>query len=189
MPGAAGTRSRAGARSASRRQYFRVRTRLRIRHRLLASAEIDAACLEIEAGGRNGGLPLDPRLLAHLERIESKLDQLLALVGPALPEPLVSLETREVEISGAGLRMAARPRPPVGSSILIEFLLPGSSVPVRAIGVVRRHVEPTTPGADPEIAVAFRAIHDSDRQSLVHFSLEAERCRLRARSVGERPVA
>jgi len=162
---------------------------LRIRHRVLAAAEIEASCLEIEAAGRSGGAPVDPRLLAHLERIESKLDRLLALVGPARAEPLGSLETREVEISGAGLRMAARPRPPVGSSILIEFLLPGSSVPVRAIGVVRRHVEPTVPGAAPEIAVAFRAIHDADRQSLVHFSLEAERCRLRARSIDERPVA
>lgn len=163
-------------RRSSRRQYFRVGTRLPIRHRRLAAEEVESCCLEVEAAGRNAD-GVDGPLGAHLLRLEAKLDELLALAGARPPAPF---ERRSVEISGAGLRMADGDPPPVGSALWLEFRLPGVAWPVRAVGTVRRHAAPPTPGASPEIAVAFRAIRDVDRQAIVSFALEAERCRLRA---------
>lgn len=169
-------------RRTSRRQYFRVGTRLSIRHRRLAADEVDACCLELEAAERDPSV-VDGPVGAHLARLEAKLDELLALVAEgqntSVSKTSAQFERRAVEISGAGLRMETPNPPPVGSAIWLEFRLPGSARLLNAVGIVQRRLAAATPGANPEVAVAFRAIRDADRQAIVYFALESERSRLR----------
>jgi hypothetical protein len=168
--------------AAGGREYLRVRVRLRVRAQPLEPGEIDSLRLELETRDRGARADLDPRLLARLDRLEAKLDLLISCLRPSLSRPLEALPARDVEISAAGLRMAAPERPALGTHLLLEILLPGSSLPLRAMGIVRRHPEPREPGGDPEIAVAFCAMHEADREAIVRFALETERHAIRARA-------
>jgi hypothetical protein len=172
-----------GGSEDERREYLRVPARLRIRERVIESDEICALRHEIEMQPHLQNSGIDPGLLAHLERIEFKLDRILARVDPTLRQPIAALEPRDVEISGAGIRIATtRDGPADGARLLVEFLLPDSSTPVRAIGTVRSHVEGGGPQKHSEIAIAFDVMHDADRQAIVRFVLEMERCAVRDRA-------
>ncbi|MFQ5417010.1 MAG: PilZ domain-containing protein [Myxococcota bacterium] len=169
-------------RPEEKRAYLRVAARLRIRERVLQPGEFDALRREIEMRPRPESADIDPRLLIRFERLELKLDRILSCLDSAVPQPIATLEPRDVQVSGAGMCMATKERPEPGARILVEILLSESSVPLRVIGEVLGHIEPRAPGDDPRIAVAFVVINDADREAIVRFALEMERCAVRERA-------
>ena len=167
------------------RAYYRVQARLPVRHRELEPGEFDALKREIEAP-RPPRPEVDPALASWLARVEKKLDRLIALADENAPRPLSEGELSNVEISGSGLRVAGKEEVDVGENLLVELQLPGNAERrVRAIARVIRQIEPREPGAERELALAFRVIHEDDREAIVRFSNDVQRVLLRARAAGE----
>ncbi len=166
---------------ASDREYFRVAVRLALRCRPLRPGEFDDLRREIEMPRYEvEGVP--PALREWLWRIEDKLDYLVAGSDSDRRRPLDRSALRDVVISGAGARFAAKDEGRVGEDVLLELVLPGPvSTDLRAVARVVRRIEPKKAGEEAELAVAWRVIHEQDREAIVRFARDVERAELRTR--------
>ena len=158
----------------TRRQYFRVKTRLAIRTRILQPEEADRLRLDIAERKPSSEPKLDPRLERWLERIERKLDEVRAQLDPEVERPLGVADLREIEISGSGLAWRGAPQYAAGAWVRAVFELPRPlSLEIVVLGrVVARR------GEDPEqepVAIAFEAISEEDRDGIVRHCLDVER--------------
>ncbi len=153
----------------NRRDFFRVRARLPLGVRPVRPGEEDAPLMA--APEPPAFRPRDPVLAAWLERIERKLDLLLARTDPAASRP--GLAACDVDVSGGGLRFDAGAALDPGSRHWLEIELPAPRFRrIRALATaVRRDGE--------ETAFAFQRIDEVDRDALVAFVLDAERARRR----------
>jgi len=165
---------------ASRRNYFRIDTELPLRIspvREEERARLERAILQREPVDFEG---LDPQLALWLDRIESKLDDLIVHLGldadGVRPTQIVA-----VTLSGGGISVPSPPAEPGHSLYRIDFELPGPAARgVRALGeVVSR---PGVAEATPTVALRFVAITSEDRDAIVRFTLDVERTRLRSRA-------
>lgn len=168
------------AETAERRRFFRVPTQLRVDLFPIARSELDALTQLILARTDPGPAIVPPPLLAVLQRIESKLDHVIAAVEGPSARPQDSATGRVIAISGAGMRVVSKDRPGVGERVLAEFMLPGGFASIRSVAEVVRHIEPRRPEDEPQLALSFRVIHEADREAIVHFCLEVERAGRRA---------
>jgi hypothetical protein len=184
-PGAVAPRSAEApaAPRVERRRYFRVWTRLVLRHRRVTPDERER--IEAELRSRTPDPPWtgDPALGHWLARIESKLDRLLERLeaGRGPGSEFEGVELRRVEISGSGLRFACAGALAPGDDVLVEIWIPGAAARrVRSLARVVRNVEPERPGASPSVALAFRVLAEEDRDAIVRHSLEVQRLERRA---------
>lgn len=176
------TDEESGPTAADRRSYYRVRVSIPLRHRRVRSDELEALRSEIRTP-RQDADSLEPDLALRLKRLEHKLDLVLSYLDERIPAPLGLHDLRLVELSGAGMRFAAKDVAEEGEYEFLEFQLPGDpSGSLRALGRVVRSFEPEVPGDVPEVAVAFETIDEDDREAVVRFSNEVQRHELRARS-------
>lgn len=158
----------AGSLRENRRRAFRVAARLPIRHRRL-SAEQWAAEERSWRMPEPSALPRDPALAAWLQRIEAKLDGLLAADGSAEP-PLGAEDVHDVDLSSVGVRLAAAEGLDAGDAVLVECLVPGRVPrPVRALARVVR-------AEDDRVSLSFERIREADRDALVRFTQDVQRC-------------
>ena len=164
----------ATANVGTRRQYFRVKTRMAIRTRVLQPEEADRLRLDIAERKPSSEPKLDPRLERWLERIERKLDEIRAQFDPEVERPLGVADLREIEISGSGLAWRGAPRHEAGAFVRAVFELPRPLCrEVVVLGrVVKRHGE--DPSREP-VAIAFEAISEEDRDAIVRHCLDVER--------------
>lgn len=167
---------------SERREFFRVTVRIPLRHRPVRPHERAALEREILAP-RNAGLQPGSSLGDWARRIEDKLDLILSHLDERVPAPLGPRDLRVVELSGSGMRLAAKETAKVGAEEFVELRLPGE-VPrdVRAITTVVKWIEARGAGEDSEVALAFRIIHEEDRDAIVRFSNEVQRSELRLRA-------
>jgi hypothetical protein len=165
----------------SRREYFRVKTHLPVRARPLRAGESGPLEAEIQNRASHAATHVDPELAGWLDRMESKIDQVLAHLGLA-EAPFAEADVQEVLLSGAGMRFVAAEGHPVGSDLLLEFELPGR--PRRRVRSIARVVscERVARGSEHALAVSFHVIHEDDRDAVVGHTLGVQRAELRARA-------
>jgi hypothetical protein len=162
------------------RSYFRVRTRVALKARPIGPEEVERLEAEIRSREAPAAPAVDPHLAEWLDRIEAKLDRLLAHTGLAEPMQLGPEDEQEVLLSGSGMRFrSARPYSP-GTVLLLEFELP--TTPRHRVRTLARVVEhdPSPDERDFSTAVAFHAIHEIDRDAVVGHALAVERLQLRS---------
>ncbi len=159
---------------AERRAYYRIETCLPLRVLRGDPAGCERLRREIESSVREPDLAaVDAPLEARLARIEEKLDRVLAHLGGGEP-PLGRDDLTAMRLSGAGLACRVRGRPRPGEEVVLEMLLPGGAPePVRAVGRVVSS-EPAGPDAS-EVAFAFAAIDELDRDAIVRYVSAAQR--------------
>lgn len=175
-----GSRSPAG----ERRAYYRVGTCLPLRIQRGDPAACERLRREIESSVREPTLTaVEAPLEARLARIEQKLDRVLAQLGGGEP-PLGRRDLTPVRLSGSGLACRVGGRPRLDEEVVVEMLLPGGAPePVRAVARVVS-AEPAGENAS-QVAFAFTAIDELDREAIVRYVSAAQR-RERRREAGSR---
>jgi hypothetical protein len=189
--------------TSNRRRAFRVLTRLPIRHRRLEREELAAHERELRLPA-TAAPPEDAALAAWLLRIEAKLDRLAVVLGVEPPPPPNAVEDRphpraagaglqapriggaglqpplraeevhDVDLSSAGVGLETAEPLAEGDDVLVECLVPGPSPRhVRALARVAR-VE--LQAASRRVALEFRRMADSDRDALVRYTQDVQRC-------------
>lgn len=181
---AADEEARAAGRHESR-AFFRVEARLAARCKKLEAWELEAIRREI-SGLRDGPrLDIDPRLSAWLERIEHKLEILLAYVTERRQGAPARAEVHEVVISGSGVLLETRERVAIDEEVLVEIPIPGARVqPLRALARVVRMQPGKALSGGRGVALAFSTIDETDREAIVRFAHEVQRARLEAAGIG-----
>ncbi len=173
-----------GGSGRERRAYFRVRAYLPLRHRPLQPGERET--LRAEMSTPRPEPEVEEGLSTWLCQLEEKLDLVLSHLDPAAQRPLCDRDRRVVEISGSGLSFPSKERIRVGESLLVELRLPGGRPrPVRALAEVVERREADDPWGESRVAVAFREIHEDDREAIVRFSNDLQRLELRARATSQ----
>jgi hypothetical protein len=164
-----------------KRSYFRVWTRVPLRARPVGPEEVEQLETEIRNRKAPPALPVDQHLAEWLDRIEAKLDRLLAHAGLGEGVPLVPDDEQDVLLSGGGMKFwSSRPYSP-GTVLLLEFDLP--TTPRHHVRTLARVVgnEPSRDDCEGyPTAVTFHAIHEIDRDAVVGHSLAVERAQLRS---------
>lgn len=161
----------------NRRRAFRVETRLPIRHRRLNAEERAAHERELSVP-IPAAVPADPAVAAWLLRLDAKLDRLATQLGILEDRPLGDADVRDVDLSSVGVRLVSAAALDEGDDVLVECMVPGTEPrPVRALARVAR-VEPRPPsGPGPRrVALEFSRIPESDRDALVRFTQDVQRC-------------
>ena len=169
-----------------RRAFYRVEAHLPIRVRPVEMGEAELMGQELSSEGGDPFEDLDPALVAWLQRLESKLEVLLARVEERAPNVLGPRDVQRVELSGAGLAFQTD-ADDLGDQVVVEFQLPGP--PSRLIRALAHPVffdqgsgegdgDATKRG---RAAFAFDVISDADREAIVHFSHDVQRKQLRDR--------
>jgi hypothetical protein len=117
-------------------------------------------------------------LVQRLQRIEEKLDALLAAETRPFQTEGECLEPCLVNISGSGMRFPTRERFRVGDRLEVTVILPITPHhPVRLAGEVVHvldtgHDGDQGPGARPfDTAVRFVSLSDPDRERIVRFTM------------------
>ena len=163
-----------------KRDYFRVETQLPLRARLVCGAERPHLEREILASDPKESNEFDPQLAAWLDRLESKLDRVLKLLGEDGAD-LRPTETHDVVISGSGIGLAMTGDVESEACVLLDFELPGPPAHrVRCLGTVVR--ADARPDGSSEVAAAYIAIREEDREAIIRHTLDVERFALRSRS-------
>ena len=166
---------------SSRREYFRVSTRLPLRTRVLSVDQADQLRFEIAQRKPASDPNIDPFLRAWMERIEHKLDAIWAHLDPSQDPPPSLADSRPLEISGNGLAWDGAPDYPDGSWVSVELELPRpASVQIRLLGrsVGTHHLE----SGGRRNAVAFETIFEGDRDAIVRHVLDMERRKIQRES-------
>ena len=161
----------------SRREFFRVSTRLPVRASVVLQADIDRVKMEILAPDPTPP-DLDPALREWLERIEEKIDGVFATLDPRRRAPLSELDRRDLELSASGASWCPELPFEPGDWVLIELLitLPNRCrVQVLAECVGQRSLDDGTTRS----AFAFRTIAQGDRDAIVAHALEIQRSQIR----------
>ena len=164
------------------REYFRVRTRLRVGLRTLTPAEAEEIAREITQREPGYGTRIDFELAEWLARIERKLDIVLRKLGAEAESGVLPSEELDIVISGNGLLVPNDGSlSAAGQHVLVELHLPGTPLrPVRAQAVVVAHAA----GDSRELVpLALRVIHEADRDSIIRHCIAVERRNLRQHSV------
>ena len=158
----------------SRRQYFRVATRVPLRTRPLSNDEADQLRFDIAQRKAPSEPHIDPLLRAWLERIERKLDSIYAHLDPQQDAPLGPSDSRPIEISGNGLAWEGAPDYAEGDWVAVDLELPRpAAAPIRLLAraIGTHHLEDDR----RRNAVAFEAIFEGDRDAIVRHVLDVER--------------
>jgi hypothetical protein len=160
------------------REYFRVRTRIRVGMRAVTPAEAEAITREIAHREPGYSTRIDFELAEWLARIERKLELVLRKLGDEGEAGSLPSEELDIVLSGNGLSVPARdPKPLEGQHVLVELHLTGSPLrPVRALAIAVRRVAQDPAGSLP---LALCAIHESDRDSIIRHCIAVERRTLR----------
>jgi hypothetical protein len=164
-----------------RREFFRVDARLPIRVVSLGPRDSDRLALEIKSPKQPEMNPSDPVLADRLDRMERKLDRVLAALDENVLSPLWEGDAQSVSISGAGVGVEVEDSLASASEVLVEILLP--ETPSRHVRAIARPVELGVADC-PETAFAFEVIAEQDRDAIVRFSQEIQRLSLRDRAKG-----
>ncbi len=162
------------------RDYFRVDTELPLRIKPVREEErarLEGSILQREPVDVEG---LDPQLALWLDRIESKIDNLIVHLGLDF-DGVRPTRPVAVTLSGGGISVPSPPAESGHSLHLVDFELPGSPArSVRALGEVVANRK--TAEGNPAIALRFTAITAEDRDAIVRFTLDVERSRVRSRA-------
>ena len=166
------------------REFFRVWSFLPVRARRVRSSERHALTTEIKARLPEAVNRLDPELVAWLDRIESKLERLLAHMDLSDRPCFGPDDVQEVQISGSGLMFTGSEPTKKDDLLLVEFEVPGSPRRmVRCLGRVARSETGQNRSA-PQIAVGFEEIHESDRDAIIQHVMAVQRADLSRRADG-----
>jgi len=175
------THTEAHARTPARpeaRRAFRVAARIPLRTRRLSAEEAARREAELRSAPSAELELRDPAAAAWLARIEAKLDRLLVRMGEPGERPLGDADLQDVELSSRGLRVASREPIRPGDPVWVECLVPGTPArPVRALARAVRIVGEGGPA--PAAALEFRVIAQRDRDALVRFTQDVQRCAAR----------
>ncbi len=119
---------------------------------------------------------LSPELLRRLDRIEDKLDQILAAAAPKQQQTGLR-QVCPVNISGSGIRFEHSSSVTAGAYLDCEVELPLSPVVYVRMLVQVLRCDPVPGRAPPKhtIAGAYAAIHEHDQGEIVRFSFERQR--------------
>jgi len=169
------------------RSYFRVPTWLEVRCRVVGSEEAERLEAQILGQAPLDLSLLEPSLAIWLQRIEEKLDHLLTRLDPDAPVSIALEGLQEVALSGAGMSFGVRERVESGAILALEFVLPGA--PGRRVHCLADIAAAADAGGQPpaRLAVAFRVIHEADRDAIVRHVLEVQRSQILSRGdQGER---
>lgn len=161
----------------NRRRAFRVPARLPVRHRRLSADERDARERELRVA-EPAPRPADPALAAWLQRVESKLDRLAARLGLGEEAPPGPDDLCDVDLSSVGVGLETSQSVAAGDDVLFECMVPGHAPRhVRALARVAR-VDETVGRSAPRrrVALEFSRISDCDRDALVRFTQDVQRC-------------
>lgn len=111
---------------------------------------------------------------ALLSRIEHKLDRLLERIEP--DERFEEILPLSVNLSGAGIRFAADLPLQPGTILKMMLILPyGAPLRILAFGEVTRNRKVGRPqGVAYESAVAFLALSDKDRESIIRYTFQVQ---------------
>ncbi len=170
----------AGSDDVEKRSYFRVATVVPVRARVLAAAEADALCVEVQTRRHPDLSGLDDGLRAWLARLEDKLDRLLGHFETDRDDWITADGPLTILLSGSGLRVPVLREVPQGAAVLVDVTLP--EVPKIVARAVTR-VEACHGGPKrPELALSFQAISVADRDAIVAHCLERQRHELRKRA-------
>ena len=187
------------------RQYLRVEASMPLQFTVITDDDVERITREIESAPKAGrhipsappisvsaskhpaartrtsraqaalsGLP--PELMRRLDRIEDKLDRLLAQAAPQ-PQQSGLREICTVDISGSGIRFEHSSGVETGAVLDLEVELPLSPVVyVRMlVEVLRCDAVPGRAPAKHNIAGRYAAIHEQDQAEIVRFSFERQR--------------
>lgn len=115
----------------------------------------------------------DDPVRAAIERIERKVDRLLARIDSADQAP--SVKPTPINLSGAGVRFPSDEPIEQGEYVDLVMILPGDSpIKVRAFAeVVRQRLVARPSGAVYEIAAAFLHLAPKDREAVIRYTFQA----------------
>jgi len=167
--------------SSSDRAYYRVRVDIPLRMTPVEENEVEGRASEVLSQIDPPMPEMDPAIIGWLDRIERKLDRLLA--HEHLLDGLgAGLENRHnVDLSAAGLHFSSEEPVAHGSAMLLEFEIP--EVPIRLIRCIGRVTGTGQPDLDPDrhpIGVAFETIRQADRDAVVRYTLAVQRQTIRS---------
>ncbi len=165
------------------RSYYRVPTFLPVRCRRVGASELAALEAEILTHESFDVSNVDPGLCEWLDRIEGKLDRILAHYESEDGRWITPEGPLELTLSGSGIRLPVTQEVAVGTNVLLEIVLPGTPKQViRCIGEVAKSDDDEK---GPAIAAGFRVIAESDRDAVVGHVLQVQRSELRRRASGD----
>ncbi len=161
-----------------KREYFRVRTRLRVGTRVVAEPEIEAISADILHREPAQPSRIDPELAQWIGRIERKLDALLQRLGAAADVDVLPGAEEFVVISGNGLLVPGEGKTlERGTTVLIELTLPEFAMRrIRALCIVPREAREEDEGGIP---LTFVCIHETDRDAIIRHCLAVQRSEMR----------
>lgn len=164
---------------AGDREYFRVRTRLKLRVQPLDAEERRSRATEILANVEPTPPQVDSDLAIWLERIERKLDRALAQLGLGADHHLEEADLRDIELSGSGLSFDGSSELRDGDFLLLEMELP--SHPPRMLRCTGRvvHAAAGPDGRGARIGIAFETIREGDREAIIQYTVAVQREQLR----------
>lgn len=172
-------------RGRDRREYFRANTRIPFRYRKVDPEDVEEVANRIRAGSDSHPGNLDPALASWLDRLERKLDRVLAAVGACEFGPLGAEDARTISLSGCGMAFPCQEQLPRGAALLLEFDLSGTRMHrVSVLGEVV-YTRPDEAGGASQTAVRFNVIHETDRDAIVRHVLDVQRRDIQLRSAGE----
>lgn len=171
-----------------RRSYFRVRTRIAVRHRPVSEEEAQAFLSELASRREGPSLPIDPVLALRLDRLEQKLDLVLATLRRDVEPPLGSENQQTVTLSGNGLEIVSDDDIEPGSEVLVELRIPAS--PPRIVRALARAVTGVGVAGESKgrLALAFEAIDENDREAIIRHVFDVERLERARRTVASDPT-
>lgn len=124
-------------------------------------------------------------ILARLDRLEQRLDEVLRAVDGADDGPGEWCMAETVALSGGGFGASSERRFADGTTLEVELTLAGDGAAVvRAVGRVASVLEPDgarVPVGRYCMGVAFTGIHPADREALVRYTFRVQRAQLRER--------
>jgi c-di-GMP-binding flagellar brake protein YcgR len=176
------------AEGRERRSYFRVRTRVSVRYRQASEQEAQTFLSELASRREGPSLPIDPILALRLDRLEQKLDLILATLRRDAEQPLGSEHQQTITLSGNGLEIVSDEPVEPGCEILVELRIPVS--PPRVVRALARAVTSVS-GANEskgKIALTFEAIDENDREAIIRHVFDVERLERARRTVASEPA-
>jgi len=167
--------------SSSDRAYFRVRVDIPLRITPIEDSELEKHTTEVLSLVDLPTPEMDLALVGWLDRIERKLDRLLAQQGLLDLDGTVLDRRESIDLSAAGFRFESTEPAEPGSAVLVELELP--EVPVRLIRCVGRVTASRTlsDSSRHAISIAFETIRQSDRDAVVRYTLVVQREAIRGR--------
>ncbi len=170
MPESAGSqRGGMSADDQDKRLYRRVDVLIPFGFRKVGPRIVEAAVRQDSEPSTEHGDPLR----AALDRIERKLDRLLARWESEDQAP--SVRPTPINLSGAGVRFPSDDPIEQGEYVDVVMVLPGdSSIKVRAFGeVVRQRLVARPSGAVYEIAASFLHLPPKVREAIIRYTFQA----------------